>query len=408
MGLNKKYDGYKSYQYLEENVDYKKFELQEHSNYGEPYEVPLSEAEEARVKALIEENLYISLHDHPVLYPKKMENFFDYVSEGRCWTAYEFLAQSYYDAIFDNLLDGTACITSKSGWKWQDVIYDLGMRLSDIAHQDFIIRGESIEDIKKAHKEGKIALFPAFESATPIENELDRIDILYGLGVRMMGIVYSESNSLGTGLKEPRDGGLTYFGREAVGRMDKLGMAIDVSHASDQTCLDVFESSTNPVFISHAGARAQHEVKRLMPDEVIKACAETGGVIGIEAAPHTTLSKHHPQHTIESVMDHFKYIVDLVGIDHVTFGPDALYGDHVGLHQVFSSHLSIKESHEDNGEEQKEKKEFPQVEYVKGFENPTEISHNIVRWLVKHGYSDEEIQKVISANTLRTLSEIWR
>jgi len=79
-----------------------------------------------------------------------------------------------------------------------------------------------------------------------IENELDRIEILYGFGVRVMGIAYSESNALGSGLKEPRDGGLTSFGHRAVERMNKVGIAIDCSHCGDQTSLDAIEASTKP------------------------------------------------------------------------------------------------------------------------------------------------------------------
>jgi len=90
----------------------------------------------------------------------------------------------------------------------------------------------------------------------------------------------------------------------------------------------------------------------------------------------------------------------LVGIDHVAFGPDTLYGDHVGLHHAFAANLSIKSSREGSGE-------FEEVEYVKGMENPTEASINIVRWLVKHNYSDEDIEKVLGGNIIRALKEIW-
>src|SRR5699024_4299044 len=134
-----------------------------------------------------------------------------------------------------------------------------------------------------------------------------------------MGIAFSESNSLGSGLKEARDGGLTAFGKRCIARMNALGIAIDVSHASDQTCRDAFEYSTKPVLITHAGARGVWPTPRMKPDDVITGCAKTGGLIGIEAAPHTTLSRDHRRHSIDSVMDHFTYCVDLIGIDHVVF-----------------------------------------------------------------------------------------
>src|SRR5699024_7452143 len=210
------------------------------------------------------------------------------------------------------------------------VLHDIGMRYSDFAHQNLIVRAETLEDIYNAKRNGKIALATSMECATPIENELDRVDVLYGFGVRIMGIAYSEANSLGAGLREKNDSGLTVFGHQVVERMNKLGMTIDISHSGDQTSRDVIAASNKPIFITHAGARALWNTSRLKPDDILLACAEKGGVIGIEAAPHTTLTENHPAHSIESVMEHFEYTVDLVGIDHVAFGLDTLYGDHVG------------------------------------------------------------------------------
>jgi len=239
-----------------------------------------------------------------------------------------------------------------------------------------------------------------------IENELDRIEILYGIGLRVLGITYSESNALGTGLKESRDGGLTAFGRKAVARMNEIGMAIDCAHSSDQTSLDVAEFSKHPIFLTHTGARALWDIRRLAPDSVIKAVAGKGGVIGIEAAPHTTVTKAHPKHDLESFMEHFEYVKDLVGIDHAAFGPDTLYGDHVGLHGVYAEALSIGDSHVSGGGAPAP--EYERVEYVRGVENPTEGSKNILRWLVKHDYSEEHIAKVMGGNILRVLDEVWQ
>jgi membrane dipeptidase len=399
MGKRTKYSGYTSFQYLEGGTDYREFELAKELDRVPSRKVEVSDAQEQRVQQLLDENLTISLHDHCFVVPADFGDLADYRRQGRDFTGYAGMARSGLDAVFDNLMDGTATITSKAGWKWDDIIYDLGMRLSDIAHQDFIVRGETLDDIRRAKENGQIAFIASLEAATAIENEVDRLDILYGLGIRQSGIAYSEANTLGSGLKEARDGGLTEFGRQAVRRMNKLGIAIDISHSGDQTSLDTIEVSEKPIFITHAGARGLWDTKRMKPDTVLKAMAAKGGVIGIEAAPHTTLTKKHPNHSIEGFMEHFEYCVDLIGIDHVAFGPDTLFGDHVGLHHYFAKQLSIKSAHGAQA--------FEEVKFVDGIENPAEAFPNIVRWLVKHDYSDGDIAKAIGGNVMRVLEEAW-
>jgi len=396
---DKRYDGYESFSYLVAGEDYTAYPLARQTDRVPPFVYPVDDAQEERARRLIRDNLVISLHDHCFVAPENLDEFLAFRRQGRDWTGYAGLAQAGLDAVFDNLMNGTAMITSKNGWKWDDIIFDLGMRLSDIAHQDMVVLATTTDDVRRAKEEGRIAFIVSIEGAAMIENELDRIDVMYGLGVRCLGIAYSEANALGSGLKEPRDGGLTTFGRQAVKRMNRLGMAIDVSHAGDQTSLDTIETSDQPVFITHSGARGLWDSRRLKPDDVIRACAEKGGVIGIEAAPHTTLTERHRKHSIESFMEHFEYCVDLVGIDHVTFGPDALYGDHVGLHDALTAQLSLGAS--------RSHLEFEKVTHVEGLENPTESFPNIVRWLVAHGYDDTDIAKVIGGNTMRVLDQVW-
>ncbi|MEO1052479.1 MAG: membrane dipeptidase [Bacteroidota bacterium] len=403
MSLTKNYKGYKSFQYLEAGKDYKSFKLAKEIERVPLHLVPLNEEQETRVKSIVSDNVMISMHEHLGTFPEDVHETPHYLREGRMATAFEGLSHSYWDAVFDNLMNGLCQIESKSGWKWGDVLHDLGMRLCDIAHQNFVIHCKNVDDIHRAHNEGKLAWVATMEGAAMIENELDRIDLLYGYGVRSLGITYSESNALGSGLKEPRDGGLTVFGRKAVERMNKVGLLIDCSHTGDQTALDTIEVSNKPIVLSHIGARSLWNIKRLAPDDVMKACADKGGIIGVEVAPHTTLTKQHRTHGIEAAMEHFEYIKDLVGIDHVSFGPDTIYGDHVGLHHAYTSSLSLKESKAGKSPDM----EYEEVEYVKGLENPTEASFNIVRWLVKEGYSDEDIIKVIGGNVMRVLKEVW-
>ena len=394
-----RYDSYRSFQYIEPETDYRPFALAKEIGRVPSRRVDVSDAEEQRVQRLLAEHLVVSLHDHVTVAPANVADMPEYRRQGREWTGYEGLSVSGLDCVFDALMGGTATITSRAGWKWDDVIYDLGMRLSDIAHQDFLVRAGTLEDIRAARASDRIAFVPCIEAATPIENELDRLDVLYGLGIRSCGIAYSEANALGSGLREAGDIGLTEFGRMAVRRMNRLGIAIDVSHAGDRTSLDTIACSERPVFVTHAGARALWNTKRMKPDEILKACAQRGGVIGISAAAHTTLTERHPLHTLDSVMEHFEYVANLVGIDHAAFGPDTFFGDHVGLHRFFAEQFSLAAS--------RGGMKIQEVDYVDGIENPAESFPNIVRWLVRHEYSDADIGRVIGGNVLHALGEVW-
>jgi membrane dipeptidase len=389
---------YESYGYLELGVDVPTFDLAPEFGRVPPYEGPVSPEERLRAHGLLEKHIVISLHDHPVRFPDDMRETPAYNRTGRQHTAFAGLKESGMTVVFDNMMDGTACVTGNAPWRWLDIITDLGMRQADIAHQSEVVVIRTLDDIYSAKSSGNVGLVFGLEAATPIENEIERLDVLFGLGLRQIGIAYSDSNALGSGLSERVDGGLTIFGRKAVKRMNQLGLAIDISHSSDQTGIDVCRSSTQPVFMTHAGSRKIWDIARLKGDDVLRAVADSGGVIGMSAAPHTTLSAAHPLHTIDSVMDHFLYIADLVGIEHVAFGPDTLYGDHVGLHTVFSHLLRGADA---SGQS------FEKVAYVDGLENPTENFTNIAEWLVHQGFSDDDIAAVLGGNIVRALKDIW-
>ncbi len=418
MGRNKKYSGYKAFQFLEPGIDYMEFKLRAEMVPEWAEWVPLSKDEEDRFEEIMEKNIVISLHEHPSTRPEDISLREEFTREGREPLAYEALSKSGLDCVFDNMMDGSNFINTKHGWDWMSTVHDLGMKLCDIAKQDFVVHCRKVEDILEAHKAGKLAWVGVIESSSCIENEVDRLDVLYGLGVRSMGVNYSESNMLGTGLKEIRDGGLTDFGYDAIVRMNKLGMLVDVSHVSDQTAMDTIALSKRPIVISHSGVRALTPTTRMFPDEVIQALAERGGVMGIEAAPNLTVTEKHPLHSIESYMEHIEYCIDLVGIDYVGCGPDTSYADHVGmyLHNLEDS-KKMGLGHYSRPDRKASPNQYlgidmniealKRLKYVRGMENPTECLQNVARWMVKHGYSDKEIAKIIGGNALRLLREVW-
>jgi len=408
MGKKKVYDGYKAYGYLDAGFDYMEFELCKEFCRVPPYFVPLSKGEEERFEEFIERNVIIDLHEHPVLWPEDMSQAMELQHMGRDFTAYEALSKAGIDCVFDNLMDGTAYVTSYSGWKWNDVVHDIGIRLCDLHHQSMVTHCRTVRDILDAAENGRVALVLCLESATPIENELDRIDVLHGIGVRSMGICYSESNMLGGGMGEAYlDSGLTDFGYDAVKRMNKVGMLIDVGHTNDRTAIETIEASDKPVYNSHSGPAAIAQ-GHTTGDEVLHAFAENEGLIGVGGAGRGLKTKKNPVGSIESYMECVEYCIDLMGIDHVGCGPDTLYGYHQGLYKYWFARRLGK--HDRPG--RKREKPIPtpggmvDPGYVKGLENPNEFV-NIARWMIKHGYSDGEIAKIMGLNALRMLEKVW-
>jgi membrane dipeptidase len=389
--------GYRSYDYLRGELLLPLSPLAPEAGRVPPYDGGFSREHRERAERLLADSIAISLHDHPIRFPADMADTPAYNRTGRQFTAYEGLAASGLTVVLDGMMDGTATVTGNTPWQWEDVIVDLGMRQADLAHQTAVVPIRSVADILAAKRAGKVGLAFGLEAATPIGNDLDRLDVLFGLGIRHIGIAYSDSNGLGAGLNEPDDFGLTRFGRAAVRRMNSLGLAIDVSHSSDRTGIETADASEAPILVTHAGARALWDIPRLKSDDLLRAVASRGGVIGMSAAPHTTVSAAHPRHAIASVMDHFHYIADLVGLDHVGFGPDTLHGDHVGLHTTFTRLLGLAPVSSDH----------ERVPYVDGLENPAEGFHNIAAWLVRDGLTDEEIGKALGGNVLRALGAIW-
>ena len=149
-----KYEGYKSFDYLEPGTDYREFRLAKELDRVPSRKVEVTDAQEERVWRLLDQNLAVSLHDHCFVVPEDFGDLAEYRRQGRDFTGYAGMAQSGLDAVFDCLMDGTATITSKAGWKWDDIIFDLGMRMGDIAHQEFVTRG-AVANIGRRHAQGR-------------------------------------------------------------------------------------------------------------------------------------------------------------------------------------------------------------------------------------------------------------
>ena len=140
--------------------------------------------------------------------------------------------------------------------------------------------------------------------------------------------------------------------------------------------------------------------------------------MAIEAPPNLTTTEKHPLHSIDSYMEHIEYCIDLIGIAHVGCGPDSNYGDHVGLYLTnIENSVKLGLGHYHRPSKEKESKylgidmnveQLKELKYVRGMENPSECLQNVCHWMIKHGYSDTEIQKIIGENGLRLVKKVWK
>ncbi|MFN8059817.1 MAG: membrane dipeptidase [Vicinamibacterales bacterium] len=189
-----------------------------------------------------------------------------------------------------------------------------------------VVKGAS--DLERAQQAGKLALVYAFENAGVLGDEIERLDVLFKTGVRVLQLTYNVRNDVGDGYLEPTNGGLSRFGLDVIGRMNELGMLVDVSHCADATSDGAILFSSAPCAITHAGCRAVFEHPRNKPDETLKNLARKGGVVGIYQTlpflgPPSTATA--PGAGLELYLSHVDHAIDVAGIDHVGVASDRDY-----------------------------------------------------------------------------------
>ncbi|MFX1504791.1 MAG: dipeptidase, partial [Promethearchaeota archaeon] len=271
----------------------------------------------------------------------------------------------------------------------------IGTYRSIVEKESGLVSAFTANDIRKAKKEGKQAILYQLEPWSGRRN-LNLVDVAHGLGFRMILLTFNTRTYIGDGCGEKTNAGLSYLGLELVERLNKAGILVDLSHCGIQTSLDAIEHSKDPCVFNHTGARALNPpVGRLRTDEELQAIAEKGGMIGVSAIPNQLSSK--PEQSIEDHLNHIDYIVDLVSVDHVMIGLDNVFGDQVGHHREMDK--------KSKGRNLKRGGRALAAPYIFGLEAPDEWE-NIVRGLVKHGYSDSEIHKIIGKNALKIIEKV--
>ncbi|SPM30703.1 dipeptidase [Mycobacterium terramassiliense] len=178
---------------------------------------------------------------------------------------------------------------------------------------------DSLDDVDAITRGGRIAVVFDLEDSGPLDDDLHNLATLAALGVRTMLPTYNHANRAGSGCLDATDGGLTAWGRSLVGEMNRVGVVPDGSHCSARTGLDMCAISGGPVVYSHSCMRAVWDHPRNITDDQARACAATGGVIGITGVG-IFLGPNTP--TLDAMARHLEYAVELVGIDHVGVSTD--------------------------------------------------------------------------------------
>ena len=190
--------------------------------------------------------------------------------------------------------------------------------------RDLIFPGKNFKDIEKAHRENKTAVFFGFQNCSPIGDNINLVEEIHELGILFMQLTYNNQSLLATGCYEHTDSGVTRMGKEVIKEMNRLGIVIDMSHSAEKSTIDAINLSTKPIAITHANPSFWFETKRNKSNVVLKALAESGGMIGHSLYPHHLKDKSNC--TLKSFCEMIARTADLIGVKHIGIGSDLCTG----------------------------------------------------------------------------------
>ena len=187
-------------------------------------------------------------------------------------------------------------------------------------YSDLICPGRSARDIDRAMEEGRTVIIFGCQNCSPIESDIDFVQICQQLGIRFMQLTYNNQSLLASGCYETDDSGITRMGRQVIREMNRVGMVVDMSHSGEKSTLQAIELSSRPTAITHANPATWHAVPRNKSDAVLQALAESGGMLGVSLYPNHL--RGNSSCTLRSFCEMIAETVNLMGIDHVGFGSD--------------------------------------------------------------------------------------
>jgi len=247
------------------------------------------------------------------------------------------------------------------------------------AHPEYFIRVCGPVDVPRAKAEGKLGIIVGQQNSNHFRT-VDDVDAFYKLGQRVSQLTYRD-NLLGGGSTDPTEKGLTAYGARVLARMNRLGMAVDISHCGDRTTLDVIEASAKPVLVTHSNCRALVPGSaRCKTDAAIRKLAAKGGVMGVTM--ERLFVGTGPSVTIENVLDHVDHVTKVAGVEHVGLGTD------VDLDGRDGARVARK------------------INDLDGLRYSRKI-FELAEGLVRRKYSKADIRLILGGNFQRALTDIW-
>ncbi len=256
-------------------------------------------------------------------------------------------------------------------------------------HADGYLLVERAGDVERAKREGKLAVTFDLEGMNALDGDVNMVGAYYALGVRQMLFAYNRNNLAGGGCHDV-DTGLTDFGRAVIGEMNRVGMLVDCSHSAYRTTMEAMEVSAAPVIFSHSCAKAVWTHGRNITDEQIRACARTGGVVGI-----TGIGIFLGANDIssETFVNHIAHAAGIAGPAHVGIALDYAF-DADGIEDLVGDHADY----------------WPKSEYPGGIVDylPPEQLPEIVEVMLRRGFSEAEVKGILGGNFLRVAKAVWK
>lgn len=258
-------------------------------------------------------------------------------------------------------------------------------------NNDVIMPVFEVKDIQQAKASGRVGILFGAQNCSPIDNEIDLVEVMRKQGLLIMQLTYNNQSLLASGCYEEFDSGVTCFGKQVIREMNRVGMIIDMSHSAERSTLETIELSTRPICISHANPIFAHHALRNKSTEVLKALSESGGLLGFSLYPF-----HLPQGSQCQLNDFCQMVAktaDLIGVEHLAIGSDLCLNQPESVLQWMRNGNWSKAM--DYGEGSAADPGWPSA--LPWFDGKDGMK-NIYQGLLEHGFTQEETGQIIGGN----------